>query len=151
MAIEGNDWWAIAGAAAGGLAAGMVGSKLLSQNKEDPYFVNLRRIYVKDARADEEPESAVVSLWEAPGDGYMVRQAIHGLLNEDGSLNSIPDLTDWIGYFEKQYKYGLNDQLSGFDGPEDAMIWADSRMKANGFRPVTKWSGPLGKEIKLKE
>lgn len=148
MAIEGNDWWAVAGAAVGGLAAGLIGSKLTSSTpKSAPYFVNLRRIYVRQGDSQDEPMQAIASIWSDPESlSYTVRMATHSLIDfETGDLETLSDMTDWIGYFDRHYKYPF--EKSGFEDPDESMAWADGYLRQYDFVPITEWSGPLGKEI----
>lgn len=148
MAIEGNDWWAVAGAAAGGLAAGLIGSKLSTSKKEPPYFVNLRRIYVRQGDDQDELITAIATIWSDPETmyDYTVRMSTTPILDFDtGDFEPIQDLTDWIGYFDRHYKYPF--EQKGFEDSDEAMEWADGYLRQYDFVPITEWGGPLGKEI----
>lgn len=81
MAIEGTDWWAIAGAAAGGLVVGAVGAKLVSPKEtvarngvvksSEPVFMGIRRWYEVPSALDIR-HRALATIWQK-GDRYWLR------------------------------------------------------------------------------
>lgn len=133
MAIEGNDWWAIAGAAAGGLVAGIVGTKLAGSS--DPVFMGIRRWYEVPSTLDMR-KRAIATIWQK-GDRFWLR--IYPIEMPTGSY-----LSDEIYYLETIGSGDIPFEIEDGDleSAEIATIKADYAMKKIGMDPITEWGYP---------
>jgi hypothetical protein len=134
MAIEGNDWWALAGAAASGVAAGLIGAKLIKSGKEDddPVFTGIRRWYEEPSTEDVRNRS-VATIWKKNG-GYRLR--VYALNMPTGaSLRDEAHVFNMIGE-------GIAPEFEErFESMEAAMKFADQ----GDWPPITDWGYPSEK------
>lgn len=135
MAIEGNDWWAIAGAAAGGIVAGVVGAKLVSP--KGPFFTGIRRWYEVPSTLDVR-QRVMATIWQR-GDGYWLK--VYPVAMPTGArLKDEVYLLDMI-----DEGAALEFQEGNFQSMERAMAKADFSMKSMGMDPITEWGYPSEK------
>lgn len=85
MAIEGQDWLYLGGAALGGLVVGAVGHHVLSA-VEEPIFTGLTRAY----KAPKGMPDLQASVWALPGEGYVSK--FEEPYRKGPSTEAFPDL-----------------------------------------------------------
>jgi hypothetical protein len=144
MAIEGNDWWAIAGAAAGGLVVGAIGAKLAKSSvpSEPLIFMGIRRWYEVPSTEDVRSR-ALATVWEQ-GDDYWLRVYVWQM--PTGTY-----LRDEIHFFNliEQGAPFITEE-GPFDNVEEAMYKADSVIEPLEMEPITDWGYPSEKVAQVK-
>lgn len=123
MAIEGEDWVYLGGAAVGGallasLVSGLVGTSA------GPVYTGLSRVY---APPDGKGKEAVASILAVPGDGYVVE-----FKGKDGK-DVFPD---------------LEQEILGW--PFAAALWADDVMWNVGYEPRGAWAPVVNEASELR-
>lgn len=128
MALEGNDWLYLGGAALGGAALGALGANLFPKSSRSwglPYAPFLRRKYKHAEGSGDITEAQIGAVYDTDASGrepgYLVRLVGDNLYGEEGITS------DFL--------------VMRFHTPEEAMDAADGFMTGEDMyaTPVSKW------------